>query len=94
MTIAPWPEWLPDQAVFGSPGAPLIKNVIPLTPRSYGPMPTVIPSSSNALAERCQGSYSVKDVDGTVWVYAGDRENLYVLPPSAPPRGSSGWSRG
>jgi hypothetical protein len=85
MTIAPWPEWLPDQADFGSPGSPIIKNVIPLTAKSYGPMLSAAPASTNALDEPCQGSYSVKAADGSVWVYAGDRTKLYAMPPSAPP---------
>ena len=85
MTIASWPEWLPDQADFGSPGSPTIKNCIPLTPRSYGPILSAVAASSNSLTEACQGSYSVKDADGSVWVYAGDRTKLYVMPPTAPP---------
>ena len=31
MTIANWPEWLPDQADFGSAGSPVIKGVVPLS---------------------------------------------------------------
>src|SRR5678816_3089976 len=87
MTIAPWLEWLPDQADFGSPGSPVIKNCIPLTPRSYGPILSAVAASSNSLTEACQGSYSVKDADGSVWVYAGDRTKLYAMSPTAPTLG-------
>jgi hypothetical protein len=81
MTIVPWPEWLPDQADFQNPGTSRLRNVIPLTTRSYGPMPTIIPLSENTLTERCQGAYSIKDVSGATYIFAGDRQKLYVMPP-------------
>ena len=81
MTIAPWPEWLPDQADFSNAGSPLIRNCIPLTPRSYGPMPSAVPHSLNTLAERCQGAYAMKAADGSIYIFAGDRQKLYMLPP-------------
>lgn len=81
MTVVPWPEWLPDQADFGNAGSPNIKNCIPLTPRSYGPMPSAVPHSLNTLSERCQGSYAMKAADGSIYVFAGDRQKLYMLPP-------------
>lgn len=83
MPVAPWPEWLPDQADFSSPGSPMIKNVVPLTARSYGGMPTFTPYTDNTLTARCQGAYSLKNVDGTVYIYAGDRTKLYRLPPAS-----------
>lgn len=83
MTIVPWPEWLPDQADFQNPGTGRVRNVIPLTTRSYGPMPTLVPVSDNTLAERCQGAYSVKDVEGASYIFAGDREHLYVMIPGS-----------
>jgi len=83
MTVAPWPEWLPDQAVFGNAGSPTIKNCVPLTPRSYGPMPSAVVHSENALDERCQGSYSAKDASNNVYIFAGDRQKLYQIPPGS-----------
>jgi|KBSMisStaDraftv2_1062788.scaffolds.fasta_scaffold14555_2 hypothetical protein len=80
MPVAPWPEWLPDQADYANPGTPMMKNVVPLTARSYGPMPTFSPYSDNTLDERCQGGYSVKDETGRVYFFAGDRTKLYQLP--------------
>jgi hypothetical protein len=79
MPVAPWPEWLPDQADFGSKGSPLIKNCVPLTAGSYGPMPTAVPLSTNTLDARCQGSYSVKAPDGSISIYAGDHTKLYRM---------------
>ena len=78
MPSLPWPEWLPDQADFNNAGSPLIKNCVPLTQKSYGPMPTYVPWADNALAERCQGFYSVKSTDGSVYMFAGDRTKLYM----------------
>ena len=83
MTIAPWPEWLPDQADFGNAGSPLIKNCVPLTPKSYGPMPTAAPWSDNTLTEPCQGSYSVRAPDGQSYIFAGDRQKLYQVVPTS-----------
>jgi hypothetical protein len=80
MPVAPWPEWLPDQADFGSKGSPVIKNCVPLTVGSYGPMPTAVPLSTNTLDARCQGSYSVKAPDNSISIYAGDHTKLYRLP--------------
>ena len=81
MTIAPFPEWLPDQPDFGNTGSPVIKNCVPLTQKSYGPMPTAVPWSDNTLDEPCQGSYSIRAPDGQVYIFAGDRQKLYqVLP--------------
>jgi hypothetical protein len=81
MPIISWPEWLPDQPDFGSAGSPNIRNCIPLTPKSYGPMPSPVVHSDNALDERCQGAYSLKASDASVHFFAGDRQKLYVLPP-------------
>jgi hypothetical protein len=83
MTVVPWPEWLPDQADFGNQGSPVIKNCVPLTPKSYGPMPTAVPLSTNTLDARCQGSYSIKAPDGSIYIFAGDKTKLYQLPPGS-----------
>lgn len=83
MTVLAWPEWLPDQADFNNPGSPVIKNCVPLTPRSYGPMPSAVPHSENTLLERCQGAYSMKDAGNNVYIFAGDRTKLYEMPPGS-----------
>ena len=43
---------------FGNAGSPVIKKVVPLTQKSYGPMPTAVPWSDNTLDEPCQGAYA------------------------------------
>lgn len=83
MTILKWPEWLPDQPAFQSAGSPLIRNCLPLTQQSYGPMPTALLYSTNALSERCQGAYAIKASDNTVHMFAGDRTKLYLMPPGS-----------
>ena len=79
MPVLPWPEWLPDQADYGNAGSPLMRNCVPLTGKSYGPMPTFTPYSDNSLYMRCQGSYSIKDGTGTAYHYAGDRTALFQM---------------
>src|SRR5713101_8264847 len=84
MAIEPFGEWLPDQPDFGNPGAKTIKNVIPLTKQSYGPMPTP-QVYSGALTARCQGSYSFLDAGEAVHIFAGDATKLYHLTAGSAP---------
>ena len=83
MPIIQFPEWMPDQADFNPPGSAVIRNCVPRTAKSYGPMPTPQLYSQNALDARCQGSYSIKAADESVYVFAGDATKLYMLPPSS-----------
>jgi hypothetical protein len=78
MPFLPIGEWLPDQPDFNNPGAATITNVLPRTEQSYGPMqaPSVY---SSALTARCQGSLSMRDLNGTVYVFAGDATKLYLM---------------
>ena len=87
MPFLPFGEYLPDQPDFkvlnptdaGSLGSATIKNCVPLTAHSYGPMPTFGNYSSNALTARCQGSYSLYDASGGVAIFAGDATKLYRI---------------
>jgi hypothetical protein len=78
VTVLHWPEWLPDQPDFQSAGSPRVKNCLPLTSKSYGPMPTFIGWAANNLSARAQGLYSVKGPDGAVYLFAGDQTKLYM----------------
>jgi len=80
--LIPFPEWLPDQPDFTPPGSSVIRNCTPISARSYGPMPTPQPWSTNALDGRCQGSYSIKDAAGGAHVFAGDATKLYRIAPT------------
>lgn len=84
MTIVPFGEWLPDQPQFQNQGAATIKNVMPLTAKSYGPVPSPT-VYSGALTARCQGSYSFQDASGSVHVFAGDANRLYQLTAGSAP---------
>jgi hypothetical protein len=74
-------EYAPDLPPLG-PGSALVKNVIPRTPLSYGPMSSLA-VFSNALAARCQGAIAGVDSGGNVTAYAGDATDLYALTPDS-----------
>ena len=88
MAIEPFGEWLPDQPDFANPGARVIKNVIPLTKTSYGPMPTP-QVYSGALTARCQGCYAYLDDSQGVHIFAGDATKLYQLTAGSAPNFSN-----
>lgn len=67
MPVIPIGEWLPDQP--RSEGSALIRNVIPRTAKSYGPMPGMTVFSA-AAPERVFGSYSVLAGDRTAYGFA------------------------
>ena len=71
-------EWLPDQAAYASAGASDAKGVIPLTTSSYGPLnglSTVI----DAQPEQQFGAAALRESDGTINVFCGDADDLYIL---------------
>ena len=71
-------EFLPDQAAYANTGANDAKNCLPLTNKSYGPLPglsTVV----TAQPVRPQGAASLQENDGTQFTFCGDVDNLYVL---------------
>src|SRR5437660_12635811 len=76
----PFGEWLPDQPNFNNPGAKTIKNVIPVTAQSYGPMPTP-QIYSGPLTARCQGAYGFLDDGEALHVFARDAKRLYQMRP-------------
>src|SRR5579864_4737594 len=84
MPFVPFGEWLPDQPDFNNPGASTIKNVVPLTKQSYGPMPTP-QVYSGALTARCQGAYGFLDASGAAHIFAGDATKLYQLTAGSAP---------
>lgn len=72
----PFGEWLPDQPALSNPGAIVVKNVIPLTDRSYGPFPSAVVYSA-ALTAYARGAFSARDSSGNVSNFAGDGTKLY-----------------
>lgn len=90
----PVAEWAPDLPAFqGNPasGQPMasmtVKNVVPRTPQSYGPLSSLV-QFSGPLGSRAQGAAALLDTAGNVTVYAGDATNLYKLDQS-----STSWTQ-
>lgn len=75
----------PDMPDYRSDESSNAMNVIPRTPKSYGPLPTP-QVFSGALNARCQGAYFGVDSNGNVSGFAGDATKLYRLTAS-----SSSW---
>lgn len=71
-------EYLPDQPELNNPGATAVKNVLPRTERSYGPLGALSPVS-DALSARPQGAAAYRDSIGNVSTFAGDATDLYLL---------------
>lgn len=79
----PFGEWLPDLPALDNPGCTVATNVVPKTVQSYGPMsgPSVY---STPITKRCQGSYTMEDNGGNVFIFAGDANSLYLLKAGSP----------
>lgn len=76
MPIIKIQSWAPDQPRFGNPCI-TAENVYPLK-NGYGPFPDAT-SVSDALAATCIGAIELKQVDGTIHVFAGTATKLYKL---------------
>jgi len=70
--------FLPDQAAYTNAGANDAKNVLPLTNKSYGPLPS-LSSVVDALTNRVQGAVSLQQSDGTQFTFCGDNQDLFKL---------------
>lgn len=71
-------EFQPDQPDYNNPGSSNIKNVLPVTKDSYGPMPS-LGSYSSTLALPCIGSAFMRDKAANVDGFAGTTAKLYRL---------------
>ena len=76
--MLPFAEWLPDLPVYGSAGASVAKNVLPLTGTSYGPMQG-LSSVVTAITNRPQGAAALRETDDTIHTFAGDNQDLFLL---------------
>lgn len=83
MPSLPFPEWLPDLPQMNGLGSPYIRNCVPQTAQSYGPMPRPQSYSTGPINARCQGSYSLKAPDGNASIFAGDATKLYRIAPGS-----------
>lgn len=70
-------EFMPDVGDFNNGGSLLIKNAIPYG-EVYKPFADLA-AVTNALATACKGSFSYRDSDGNVTIFAGTLTKLYKL---------------
>jgi hypothetical protein len=82
----PVAEYMPDQPDLQNPGSAYVRNCLPRTAQSYGPMPSLA-AYSNGLTARCQGAFACQDTAGNVNAFAGDAGQLYRLV-----GGTTGWA--
>jgi hypothetical protein len=82
MTLLPLAEWMPDQPDLVGQASSVVKNCVPRTKASYGPMGS-FSTVGAALTARCQGAIAVEDTGGNVYSFAGDATKLYELTGSA-----------
>ena len=78
----PVAEYTPDMPDYNNPGSTNIRNCIPRTSDSYGPMSN-LSSFSNAIAARVQGAISVTDSSANSYTFAGTATNLYKFTSSS-----------
>lgn len=74
--IVPIAEFAPDMPDVPASTTDTALNVVPATPASYGPCPS-LQAFSSALTARCQGAISMADTSDNVRVFAGDATKLY-----------------
>jgi hypothetical protein len=75
--MIPFGEYRPDCSDFNGSTTAAINNVIPRAD-GYGPFKTSVPITA-ALPAVCRGYFYARDEDGSVKVFAGTVNRLYVL---------------
>lgn len=78
VSILPIAQYLPDAPDFPATGSANIRNVVPRTPASYGPIGSPMPLY-NALPLRCQGACAYRSPVGAVNMFAGDGTDLFNI---------------
>lgn len=86
--LFPAASYAPDMPNYHDDSSDNIMNVIPRTPKSYGPLSSPAAFSAAALNARCQGAYFGVDSAGNVNGFAGDATNLYQMTAA----NSTSWS--
>lgn len=74
----PAASYAPDMPDYNDEHTDTVLNVIPRTPKTYGPLSAPAPFSG-ALVARCQGAFFGLDGGGNVFGFAGDATDLYEL---------------
>lgn len=78
--VAEWNPDLPDLATATS----IAMNVIPVTPLSYGPLPSLNQYSTDGINGPCIGAISVQASDLSVVIMAGSADKIYELTVNSP----------
>lgn len=77
-------EWRPDMPTFGSGYSINVMNVLPRTPNTYGPFPSLADYATSPLPARCQGAVALLDSGDNVNTFAGTATDLYVMTVAGP----------
>lgn len=75
IAVAEWRPDMPDLATATSTAL----NVVPITPESYGPLPSLSVYSTSQLDSQCIGAIGVQSVSLAVYVFAGTTDKLYEI---------------
>lgn len=71
--------YAPDMPALGSGMTVTVRNVLPRTDMSYGPMSDIAAYTLTPLSRRCQGGYAAADTDGVITMFAGTSTDLYII---------------
>jgi hypothetical protein len=77
MAVLPFPEWRPDVSDLNAAYTRMLSNVVPRSD-GYGPF-KALEAYTGALPSPCRGYFTARREDGTVAIFAGTIDNLYLL---------------
>lgn len=77
MAVLPFPEWRPDVSDLNAAYTRMLSNVVPRSD-GYGPF-KALEAYTGALPSACRGYFTARREDGTVAIFAGTIDNLYLL---------------
>jgi hypothetical protein len=77
MPVAPFPAYRPDLTELGTGVSVMISGVVPRDD-GYGPFKSFVDFTS-ALPANCRGFFFARRADGSIAVFAGTAERLYLL---------------
>lgn len=77
MAILPFGPWQPDTSDIGGAQTSVMLNVLPRAD-GYGPVRD-IKAYTGALPDTCRGAFLARRNDGTILIFAGTEDRLYVL---------------
>lgn len=77
MAVLSFPEWRPDVSDLNAEYTRVLLNVVPRSD-GYGPFKD-LEAYTDALPSACRGYFGARNDDGTVSIFAGTVNNLYVM---------------